>query len=332
MILLMLGSIWLSLFGQKHIKTWMFLGGFFTVSISVYIYAPTLIDINDFCCGKGTEETHVVISVVLGLVVGVVAIFALKLGVFLSGTCLGLGASLAIRTTLAHMHVFQSDVSFAMFYGGCALLGGVIAMYKDALVIALATSFAGSFGFFVGVGHFADCRFTDVLTHVEKHVEHSSAEKTPEDLPRCAAAQGFCFVALFVATAAIQLECYTCCGKGKGKGDGDGTTGRRGPRHRWVRTKVSDQEYELLDLDFRSSSEEEHRHVRAPRPKRPRRNRAPGQGVAHSTKSRSNARAPVTVPEPSPRPPRRPNGRKGHRPAERQLPRGAPHYWSSEEA
>ena len=238
MVLLMIGSLWLSLFGKTHIKTWLFLGGFASVAISFYLSSPQFLDF-DFCCvDDDTQETRVILSVVFGLITGGLAILTLKVGVFLTGTCLGLGFSLAIRTTLAHMHVFQSELSFAMFYAGCAVLGGIVALYKDQPVIALATSLGGSLGVFIGVGHFAECPFLSVITHVEKEVEHH-ATKTPESLPQCAIIQGACFLILFIATSLFQLE-YLKCGKATEDSKGN-SADSKATRHRWVRTKVSDQ-------------------------------------------------------------------------------------------
>ena len=57
------------------------------------------------CVSQGTEKEHVLISVGLGIFAGGVALWILKVGIFLGGSCLGLFISLAMRTSLAHMNV-----------------------------------------------------------------------------------------------------------------------------------------------------------------------------------------------------------------------------------
>lgn len=170
----------------------------------------------------------------LGVFAGGLALWILKVGIFLGGSCLGLFISLGLRTSLAHMDVrkplllltspvrsciflsfsfeklcivtsvkatctqgeclvplhcldhprsaqsglfgstfacrflplsllrltggamalqiFQSDESFALFYFGSALCGGMLALYKDRPIIIFLTAAGGAFGVFVGIG------------------------------------------------------------------------------------------------------------------------------------------------------------------------------------
>jgi len=134
----------------------LFMGGFFSVAIAFYMFAPKFLAGTEVCCGPGTEKEHVLISLGLGLFAGGVALWVLKIGIFLGGSCLGLVVSFGLRTVLAHFDVFQTDESFAMFYFGAAIVGGLLALYKDKPIIIFLTSFGGAFAFFIGVGYFGE--------------------------------------------------------------------------------------------------------------------------------------------------------------------------------
>ena len=49
------------------------------------------------------------------------------------------------------VQIFQSDESFALFYFGSALCGGMLALYKDRPIIIFLTAAGGAFGVFVGI-------------------------------------------------------------------------------------------------------------------------------------------------------------------------------------
>lgn len=209
--LAMVGCVWLALYGYQILHIWVFLGGF--VSAGFFIYTVSTVVFNgEICCGNGdeaeTERARVMASLGIGVVAGALAIYALKVGVFLSGTCFGLGLALSTRTVLAHLHVFQTGTSFATFYLISALVGGLLAVYKERPIIVLATSFGGCFGFFICVGYFQDCPFIDTITHVEEAVETHS--KSPDNLPECAKVEGILFVATFVLSALFQYGCLCC--------------------------------------------------------------------------------------------------------------------------
>ena len=229
----MVGCIWLAFYGYQILHIWVFLGGFVSAGFFIYTVSPFIFD-GEICCGSGadaeaqTERARLMASVGVGLVAGALAIYALKVGVFLSGTCFGLGLALSTRTVLAHLHVFQTGASFATFYLISALVGGLLAVYKEQPIIILATSFGGCFGFFICVGHFQHCPFIDTITHVEEAVESHS--KSPDNLPECAKVEGVLFVAMFVLSALFQYGCLCSksdgrCGSSGGSGGGSGAGG-----------------------------------------------------------------------------------------------------------
>eukprot|EP00038_Savillea_parva_P008739 m.178842 g.178842 ORF g.178842 m.178842 type:complete len:475 (+) comp14634_c0_seq1:82-1506(+) len=197
----------LTTYGHRLLKLWLFLGGFISVAVGFYFFAPKMLSGTQVCCGAGTEKEHVLISVGLGIFAGGVALWILKVGIFLGGSCLGLFISLAMRTSLAHMNVFQSEESFALFYFGAALVGGMVALYKDRPIIIALTAFGGAFGVVAGVGYFDDCDFSAVITHVEQEV---ASERTPGDLPQCIPVHVGMYFALAIAGMAIQCGCVPC--------------------------------------------------------------------------------------------------------------------------
>eukprot|EP00041_Stephanoeca_diplocostata_P041501 m.8133 g.8133 ORF g.8133 m.8133 type:complete len:436 (+) comp6109_c0_seq2:233-1540(+) len=205
---LMIFCFGMTVYGHQQIKLWLFLGGFISVAIAFYLFAPKILAGTDVCCGEGTEKAHVLISVGLGVLAGGIALWILQVGIFLCGTCLGLGVSLGLRTMLAHMSIFQSDVSFALFYTGAALVGGLVALYKNKPIIICVTAFGGSFGFFTGVGYFDDCDFLTIVTHVREEVE---SEMTPHDVPQCVIFLGFFFFLFAIAGMMLQCGYFNTC-------------------------------------------------------------------------------------------------------------------------
>lgn len=252
----MLCSLGLALFGHQLIRMWLFLGGFVSVAVAFYLFAPSVLPGTDVCCDPSTDKARVLISVGLGVLAGGVALWVLRVGVFLCGTCLGLGISLALRTALAHMHVFQSDVSFAMFYSAAALVGGLVALYKDKPIIIVVTAFGGAFAFFVGLGYFDQCAFVTIVTHVEAEV---TSPRHPERLPRCVPPLAAGFVVLAVVGVLVQCGCAasvcaSATGGGGTTGGGGGAGGRIGQaqnrrrRRRIKRELLSDDDLELKEL------------------------------------------------------------------------------------
>eukprot|EP00039_Didymoeca_costata_P013411 m.203328 g.203328 ORF g.203328 m.203328 type:complete len:448 (+) comp15761_c0_seq4:245-1588(+) len=277
-VMLMVFSAIVSVYGYHMIKTWLFFGGFVAVSTGFYLSAPHAVPFFDL---SGNEDVRVTVSLVLGVLAGGVAVWALKVGVFLTGSCLGLGFSLAARTTLAHMNVFQSELEFVAFYVVSAAVGGFLALCKEAPIIILATSFFGCFGIFVGavfvllipqieatlsffdgvltssyvqgVGYFEHCPFLDTVTHVEKAVEAGNT-KTPDGLPSCAKVQGILFLVLTLATSAIQFGILQwCCSSDEQ--DGGKASSRR--RRRKNKSRVAAQEIELLSMTIDSFSDDD---------------------------------------------------------------------------
>lgn len=207
----MLMCLGLTLYGHQLIKLWLFLGGFVSVAAAFYIFAPSAFE-TDICCGPGTEKAHVIISLCLGVVAGVVCLWILNIGIFLCGTCFGLGVAITSRTFLAQLHVFQTQEQFAMFYVGCALAGGIFALYKERPIIICVTSFGGAFGFFVGVGYFEQCHFWKFAVFAEHEVAgsgHTESLGESDSLPECVLLLASLYVIL--AIIGILVQCRLVC-------------------------------------------------------------------------------------------------------------------------
>lgn len=237
----MLLCLGLTMYGHQLIKLWLFLGGFVSVSIGFWVFAPSVFD-TDICCGDGTERAHALISAALGVVAGIIALWILNFGIFLCGTCFGLGIAVASRTVLAQLQVFQSQESFALFYAGCALVGGIVALYKERPIIICVTSFGGAFGFFVGVGYFEKCHFWQFALFAEHSVAgdgHSAdpgSEHEPEELPECVIILASLYSCLSIIGMLVQCRVSCLSPKPAGGRDpnGDDLGSPAYDRHRQV--------------------------------------------------------------------------------------------------
>lgn len=58
---------------------------------------------------------------------------------------------IALCTPLHSVSFFKSNVAFALFYGGCVLLGGALSLLAEKLMVVITSSLGGSFIFFMGL-------------------------------------------------------------------------------------------------------------------------------------------------------------------------------------
>lgn len=98
----------------------------------------------------------VVGSLLCGFIVGLLAIKAISVGMFAVGALLGVVIASALKpSVLGRVYPANHDVGF---YLGAVVIGailGLIAMKFQKPMVILATSYAGAFGFFFGIGYFA---------------------------------------------------------------------------------------------------------------------------------------------------------------------------------
>ncbi|EGD72907.1 hypothetical protein PTSG_04636 [Salpingoeca rosetta] len=128
--------------GYDFLRLWLFMGGFVTAAGTFFFFSPEVLDF-DMCCGPGTENARAVVSVVLGLLAGAMALWVLRAGIFLTGSCLGLVLSLFIKGFLTRVGV--SNIS------------------ADTIALVYVV---------VGLGYYQHCHFTEVIEVVHEHLRH----------------------------------------------------------------------------------------------------------------------------------------------------------------
>eukprot|EP00730_Choanoeca_flexa_P003735 TRINITY_DN11492_c0_g1_i4.p1 TRINITY_DN11492_c0_g1~~TRINITY_DN11492_c0_g1_i4.p1 ORF type:complete len:415 (+),score=81.55 TRINITY_DN11492_c0_g1_i4:114-1358(+) len=182
--LAMIASVVLAIFGYRFIRVWLFLGGFISAAATFYIWSPSVID-TSFCCGKGTDANKVNISLMLGIIVGMVALWILKIGIFLTGASCGLAAALGARSLLGHWVAFSDHGNFAAIYLLASIICGFLALYVEKPIIVATTSFIGSFFFCAGIGYFRSCNFLQVAAVLEHDVIEPLRQDDVVKLPPC---------------------------------------------------------------------------------------------------------------------------------------------------
>jgi hypothetical protein len=98
----------------------------------------------------------IVAMIVGGGLLGFLAVKMIIVGTFALGAALGIAASAALKVVLWG-RLFP-EAPHAGFVAGCVVLGtfcGFVALYVHRQMLILSTAYAGSFGFFFGIGHFA---------------------------------------------------------------------------------------------------------------------------------------------------------------------------------
>ncbi|KAJ8906468.1 hypothetical protein NDN08_002961 [Rhodosorus marinus] len=108
--------------------------------------------------GTSAESWGTITAAVLGgLVVGVVAIKAVAVGIFLLGASLGVTGALVLRQTVLYDKILPSNPQIALYVamGVLGIITGIITMCMQKQMVIIATSFGGSFATVYGIGHFA---------------------------------------------------------------------------------------------------------------------------------------------------------------------------------
>ena len=96
------------------------------------------------------------VSLGVGLVGGLLALFVIKVGLFAVGACLGcLVGMVAMSTPLSQQPFFDHNYAIPVFYGSLALSLGLVATLAQKFFIVLTTALIGTLIFFLGIDYFA---------------------------------------------------------------------------------------------------------------------------------------------------------------------------------
>jgi hypothetical protein len=160
-------SFVLCFFGNRSIWIWLFLCGFLSFFLVVYLFAPLVFDTN-VCCGPGTERTLLAICIGAGLFGAIASVWAFRAGLAIAGAGAGLGLAMWMRPALNSVNLLRSDEDFVILCICFAAVAGIAALLKPKPLVVLATALSGAFGFVAGISYFQDCNFASTVLHAEK--------------------------------------------------------------------------------------------------------------------------------------------------------------------
>jgi len=135
--------------GYKLLRAFLFVAGFAFGGFISYSAA--------FSITNGTSSVvWVSITAMLlgGLLLGLLAMWLVKAGVFLIGAMLGVCISYAFRSLIVTVFPTQPEWVFYVVCGVLAAIFGILAIFLEKPIIIVATSFGGSFGFVYSIGYF----------------------------------------------------------------------------------------------------------------------------------------------------------------------------------
>lgn len=162
-----------------------FLGGFCIAAILFYLFSPLVFAHTPFCCGSsGSELGHVAISILIGVVGGLVACKLLRFGLCVLGAGFGLLVALVLLCTpLQNASLFNSKDAYAIWYGAFMAAGAVLPCIARKSFLLFCTSIGGAFAVFLGIDYFGETGFgSDVLYVLEESYRAVLASFGREDL------------------------------------------------------------------------------------------------------------------------------------------------------
>ncbi|KJE90142.1 hypothetical protein CAOG_01490 [Capsaspora owczarzaki ATCC 30864] len=161
-------------FGYRLAKIVVFTGGFFVLGAIFYLFSPGFIK-SDLCCGpQGETWAHLLFSALVGLVGGLIALKLMRFGLFCVGLLFGLiAAVLVLQTPLATSSFMENDFAFGFFYGGCALLFGLLAVVFEKAALVFSTAVGGAFAFYFAIDYWVGSSFSDVIVYFITRVQTS---------------------------------------------------------------------------------------------------------------------------------------------------------------
>ncbi|PVZ97050.1 hypothetical protein BB558_007018 [Smittium angustum] len=161
-ILMILGTIFL-FYGRKLVKITIFFGGFFFLSIfclvlTYWIRAP----LN----GENTRALiYVVLSIVLGLLGGALALWLYKINLLIIGVLGGFSLAVYIMNW-SSTGFFSNNWAKIIFIIAFMIVGGLLVVFLERPAIIGSTSTYGSYSIFVGIDCFTRTGFKESIISV----------------------------------------------------------------------------------------------------------------------------------------------------------------------
>ncbi|KAI9320830.1 hypothetical protein BX666DRAFT_1911677 [Dichotomocladium elegans] len=158
-IILFIAGAYLCFLGGVHQKFTMFIVGFFVGSNVAYIVLVNAKE--DY--GSNSETILLVVSVVVGLLAGLLLSCCFFLAVYLLGGVLGYLAALWFLSW-SDNGVIQSNWGRAILIICCVIVGIVLIAFFERTMVVIATSFIGSFFVFFGIDLYVQTGFTTAVS------------------------------------------------------------------------------------------------------------------------------------------------------------------------
>jgi hypothetical protein len=177
-IFLMVTGLVLVFYGYGTIKLIMFLSGayaFAMLSVTVlnYLAARGLINLD-----SNRDLVYFVTMIVAGIIGGFISLCLYKVGIFILGGMSGFLVATLLLQLDPISNALQGEIARYLFFGAFILVFGVLLVVYQATILKFATSFVGSYAFFVGVDHWIQSGFGTFLYNAVYNIKLSSVEST----------------------------------------------------------------------------------------------------------------------------------------------------------
>jgi len=135
--------------GYYLFRPFLFVGGFVMGGGFFYLAVKSTTE------GTSAQSWATITATVLGgLVLGVVAVKAISVGIFLIGSSLGATIALVLRHTALYGKIIPKnpDIALFIFIAVLGILFGFVALCMEKEMVIIATSYGGAFAMVYGVG------------------------------------------------------------------------------------------------------------------------------------------------------------------------------------
>lgn len=152
-----IGIIFL-IFGSRLVKPIAFLAGFSLASMATHVLLLNLIENNTINLGDNKDLILLLVPIGVGICVGFLFLFVLKLGLMAIGALAGFALAGFILSWKS-ASVIDSDVYRPVFIAGLSLLGAVLMLFFEKTLMIIATSMIGAFDICCGADVFIGSGF-----------------------------------------------------------------------------------------------------------------------------------------------------------------------------
>ncbi|TPX66980.1 hypothetical protein SpCBS45565_g04099 [Spizellomyces sp. 'palustris'] len=227
-IILMVTGIVFVFFGHKVFKAVIFIGGFYFGGVLAYVTLSAL-EARDVSFGTHRDLIFLIVSIIVGLLIGSLFVCVWRLGLFAIGAMLGF--TLAIMILSLGNDGLLHGIGRTIFIVVMTLVFGILILFAERPILIIGTSFAGAFALFVGIDVFVKAGLVDAL---RRFLASGSVEYVP--------AKGVYLELggiVLVALVGIAVQWYMTRNKGHHHPHGKHAHGSRGEKTPMVAPETS---------------------------------------------------------------------------------------------